>query len=270
MAFKYGILAFSYFFNRLTIPLVERLFMGSGFLKENYRGDLIPCCMGVIFTINTLVISLLLLKFQPRADYIELLMVMIGITTMGFIGLIDDFIGESDVKGFKGHIKMLFNMKLTTGGLKAVLGGVISIMISLIVSTGLVDFLINVLIISLFTNLINLLDLRPGRALKGFLTVSLPIVFFITHTYQTILISFIGTSFAYMPHDIKGRSMLGDTGANSLGIVLGIVATTFPLRIKIAVVIFLILSNLYSEKYSISTLISGNKILSFIDDLGRG
>ncbi len=269
MAFRYGILAFSYVFIRIAIPLVEKLFIGSGFLKENYRGDLIPCSMGIIFTINTLFISLFLLKFQPKSTYVELLMIVIGIITMGFIGLIDDFIGDSDVKGFKGHIKMLFSMKLTTGGLKAVVGGVISILISLIVSMDLVNFLINIIIISLFTNLINLLDLRPGRALKSFLIISLPIVFFIEDMYQTVLLSFMAAALAYLPYDIKGRSMLGDTGANSLGILLGIIATSFSLKIRIAVVIFLILSNLYSEKYSISRLISGNKILSFIDELGR-
>lgn len=270
MVLKYIILVFSFFLNRFTIPLVEKLYIDSGFVKENYRGDFIPCSMGIIFITNILFVSLFILKIEAKTNYTEILMIMIGTMTMGFIGLIDDFIGNNHVKGFKGHLKMLLNLELTTGGLKLILGGIVSILISLIVSTNLINFLINILIISLCTNLINLLDLRPGRAIKSFLIVSLPIVFFVTSLYQTILISFIGTALAYLPYDIKGKSMLGDTGANILGFILGIIATTFSIKIKIAVVIFLILSNLYSEKYSISRLISHNKILSFIDELGRG
>lgn len=270
MFIKYIVLFFSYFFQKLTIPLVEKLYINSGFVKQNYKGDLIPCSMGIIFIFNMLLVSIFLFGFESKSDYLEILIFMLGILTMGFIGLMDDFLGRNDVKGFRGHVKMLISMKLTTGGLKAVFGGVTSILISLIVSTNLVDFLLNILIISLFTNFINLLDLRPGRALKGFLTISIPILFLMNNIYKTILLSFVGAGIAYLPHDIKGHSMLGDVGANSLGIILGIIFTTFSISIKAVLAIFLIVVNLYSEKYSISKLIRTNKILSFLDEIGRG
>jgi len=270
MFIKYIMLLLAYLFNKLTIPLVEKLYINSGFVKQNYKGDLIPCSMGIIFTFNILLVSLFLFRFVSKDNYLEILVFTLGILTMGFIGLIDDFIGGNDAKGFKGHIKMLINMKLTTGGLKAVFGGAISILISLIVSTDSINFLLNILVISLFTNFINLLDLRPGRAVKSFLLISIPILFFVNSISKTILMSFIGAALAYLPYDIKGRSMLGDIGANSLGIILGITATAFSLNSKIIVLIFLIITNLYSEKHSISSLIRSNKILSFFDELGRG
>lgn len=267
---KYGILLFSYFFCKVSIPLIEKFYKNYGFVRENYKKDLIPNGMGIIYILNILLSGLLLLTYTPKTNYLEILVFMLGILTMGFIGLMDDFIGSNDVKGFKGHIKMLINLKLTTGGLKAVFGGIISLLISLIISSNLANFFVNIIVISLFANFVNLLDLRPGRALKGFLVFSLASLAFVSNIFKMILLSFIGTSLAYLPRDIKARSMLGDIGSNSLGIILGITATTFSFNFKIILAIFLILANLYSEKYSISSLISRNKILSFLDELGRG
>lgn len=270
MVIKSILLISTYLFHRLTIPLIERLYTSSGFVKPNYRGEFIPCSMGIIFVFNILLVSVLLLMLEPQSNYLVIMVSVLGILAMGFIGLIDDFIGDNGVKGFKGHIRMLLSFKLTTGGLKALFGGVIAVLISHIISTSTYDFIINVLMIALFTNFINLLDLRPGRALKSFLAISIAILFFLNDIFKTILLSFIGTALAYLPHDIKGKSMLGDIGANSLGIILGIVATGLSIEIKIGLVIFLIIANLYSEKRSISTLIKENRLLSFLDELGRG
>lgn len=267
---QYLILILSYFFNKLIIPLMEGFYIRSGFLRHNYKGDLIPNSMGIIFIFNILFVSLGLLGFTSKTNYIEILVFILGVITMGLTGLLDDFMGNNDAKGFKGHITMLLNLKVTTGGIKAVVGGMVSILISLILSNNIADIFINIFIISLFTNFLNLLDLRPGRALKSFLVFSVPSLFLISGIFEMILISFIGVSLAYMPYDIKGRSMLGDIGSNCLGIILGIVATAFNMNIKISLIVFLVIANFYSEKYSFSTLISNNKILSFLDEFGRG
>lgn len=266
----YIILLISYLVNKLIIPLFGSLYINAGFIKENYKGDYIPNSMGIIYIFNIIIVSLLIIIFTTSNNYIEIFVFILGILTMGFIGLLDDFMGDNHVKGFKGHIKMLFKLKLTTGGLKAILGGMVSILISSLISLDFINFLINTLMISLFTNFINLMDLRPGRAIKIFLIFSLPSLFYVNNTYKIILLCFIGASLAYFPYDIKGRSMLGDIGANCLGIILGIIATSYTIYIKILLVIFLVLANLYSEKYSITKLIGKNKILNFLDELGRG
>lgn len=266
----YIILFISYLLNKLIIPLFGSLYLDAGFIKENYKGDYIPNSMGIIYIFNILTAALLLIIFRTSNNYIETFVFIIGILTMGFIGLLDDFMGDNHVKGFKGHIKMLLRLKLTTGGLKAVLGGIVSIIISSLISIDFVNFLINTLLISLFTNFINLMDLRPGRAIKVFLIFSLPSLFYVSEIYKIILLCFIGASLAYLPYDIKGRSMLGDIGSNCLGIILGIIATSYTIYIKIILVMFLALANLYSEKYSITKFIGKNKLLNFLDELGRG
>jgi UDP-N-acetylmuramyl pentapeptide phosphotransferase/UDP-N-acetylglucosamine-1-phosphate transferase len=266
----YIILIISYLLNKLIIPLFGRLYINAGFIKENYKGELIPNAMGIIYVLNVLIIALLLVMFTASNNYVEIFVFILGILTMGFIGLLDDFIGDNFVKGFKGHIKMLLSLKLTTGGLKAVLGGIVSILISSLISIDFINFLINTLIISLFTNFINLMDLRPGRAIKVFMIFSLPSLFYVSRIYKIILVCFIGASLAYFPYDIKGRSMLGDIGSNCLGIILGIIATSYTMYIKILLVVFLGLANLYSEKHSITKFIGKNKLLNFLDELGRG
>lgn len=265
----YIILLLSYFLNKLLIPLIESLYISAGFTKQNYKGNFIPNSMGIIYIFNVLFIFLLLLVFTTSNSYIETFIFVLGILTMGFIGLLDDFMGNNQVKGFKGHIKMLINLKLTTGGLKAIIGGIVSVLISLMISSDFVNFLINILIISLFTNFINLMDLRPGRALKGFLVFSIPSLLYVNEIYKMILLCFIGASLAYFPYDIKGKTMLGDIGSNCLGIILGIIATSYTIQLKILLMIFLLLANLYSEKYSITKLIGRNKLLNFLDELGR-
>ncbi|MDZ4178646.1 MAG: hypothetical protein U1E29_05385, partial [Coriobacteriia bacterium] len=91
-------------------------------------------------------------------------------------GLVDDVFGTSTDKGFRGHLAALARGRLTTGGLKlfgigfvALAGGV-----TIAGRTPLdgLEFAVVVIaatfVIALSANLVNLLDLRPGRALKGY------------------------------------------------------------------------------------------------------
>jgi len=254
---------------RLVIHPIERLFIDSECLKENYKGDLIPYTMGIIYIFDMLFISIVLYIFGPEKDHMNILLALVGILIIGLAGLIDDLIGSNKVRGLKGHIKKLVQLELTTGGLKAVFGAFTSIFISLLVSIDTLDFILNFITISLFTNFINLLDLRPGRALKGFLFFAVLFILAVNNVYEIILLSYIGASIAYLPYDLKARSMLGDIGSNSLGIILGITATSFPVYIKSILVIILIFVHIYCEKYSITKLILKNKILRYIDNLGR-
>lgn len=64
--------------------------------------------------------------------------------------------------------------------------------------------------------------------------------------------------------------MLGDTGANLLGAALGMASVwtmTFPAQL--AVVAFLMLLHLFTERYSLTMIIEKNRLLRFLDNLGR-
>ena len=64
--------------------------------------------------------------------------------------------------------------------------------------------------------------------------------------------------------------MLGDTGANVLGGVLGLtVGLTAPATFQVALFFLLLLMNILAERVSLSQLIVKTPLLHFLDNLGR-
>jgi len=263
------ILILSFFLGRFTIPIFQTFLFQSNYVKKNYEGINIPYSMGILYILNILFITPLFFISIDRNEIIILILILLGCLTMAFVGLIDDYMGTRDVTGLKGHIKMLIRKRITTGGIKAITGIIIAIIISIIISRTIVDGIINIFLITLFSNFINLLDLRPGRALKTYIIISGLFLPFLNGPIGLIMISTIGISLSYFPYDVRAESMLGDTGSNSLGIILGIAATFFILPIKITILMILIFIQVYAEKKSISYLIDNNKVLQYIDNLGR-
>ncbi|MCL0032897.1 hypothetical protein M1M96_01985 [Peptococcaceae bacterium] len=121
--------------------------------------------------------------------------------------------------------------QLTTGALKALGGGLLALSITFMSckfdwnTQSSVDIIINVFIIVLSINVINLLDLRPGRAGKAFLFLSMIILLFADWSYSILPLSLIiGSLLVYLYWDLKSYVMMGDTGSNALGVVIGITA----------------------------------------------
>lgn len=85
-----------------------------------------------------------------------------------------------------------------------------------------------------------------------------------------MLISFIAYAIAYLPQDIKAKSMMGDVGSNALGIILGIVTVvSYAIVIKYIILGLLILIHIITEKYSLTKIIEKNPVLDYFDKLGR-
>ena len=75
---------------------------------------------------------------------------------------------------------------------------------------------------------------------------------------------------AYFNTDLKARGMMGDTGSNVLGISIGVLmALGYGIKVRVAWLVFLVLMHLITEKFSLTKIIEKNKVLKFIDDLGR-
>ena len=248
--------------------LIHNMIVQSGFLKQNFKGDPIPIGMGIVFPVGLISTLTLLHLLFPLKD-ISLLF-SFGVVSMAFLGIIDDLLGNRDTTGLRGHIGKLLRFKLTTGGLKAFMGGVISIFVSLPFSSSFWLLILNSFILALFTNLINLLDLRPGRALKFFLFYAILLLIFSNPDNNYLLIIVIIIALVYFPLDIKSLAMMGDVGSNSLGFVLGFFTISyFASLCKLVVLILLVLTHIFSEKYSITNFIEKNKFLKDLDDLGR-
>jgi len=253
------------------IPLFRNLLIDSNVLRPNYKKDMIPVSMGIVFLPMLIINSIILAYFTT--DFKNMLYIFIflfGVISMFFAGILDDIIGNRDVSGLKGHFKSLLNGKLTTGGFKALFGGFIGIIISITISKNIYDIVINTLIIALSTNLMNLLDLRPGRAIKGYLLISIVFLFTLGAYIKNILLLILPNVIAYFNQDLKAKAMMGDTGSNVLGISIGILFVIgYSLKVRVIWLVFLIFIHILTERYSLTKIIESNKFLNFIDKLGR-
>ncbi|MEG6616305.1 hypothetical protein V6C27_07685 [Peptococcaceae bacterium 1198_IL3148] len=261
----------------VIMPPIVEMVRESGFVRPNYKGDPIPVGVGFIFLITALVactLSQLMLNLLGNNG----LLFMLAISVITFLGLVDDALGSRAASGLKGHFKALLKGQLTTGALKALAGGLLAFLIAL---TGHISatfewrvialIVADTLIIALSINAVNLLDLRPGRACKGFILLA-GIIIFIgwKNTNLMPLALLLGSVLRYISWDLKAQTMMGDTGSNALGIAIGTAAAwCFSDVAKICYLIFLIAFHIFTEKYSLTKVIAGNRLLNYLDKLGR-
>ena len=142
------------------------------------------------------------------------------------------------------------------------------------------------LLIALSANALNLFDLRPGRALKVWFLAGIPLLFAAAPPSVSACAG-MGTDAAwqypalalalmlliavlYAPLDFAGMMMLGDTGANPLGAVLGLYLTLLlPLPAQVIAVLLLLALHVYAERASLTRLIERVRWLRWLDELGR-
>lgn len=198
-------------------------------------------------------------------------------------GLFDDWAGSNNTKGFKGHLKALSHGRLTTGGLKFIGIGFLSLFLAISLYYDGASSLFRVFLVACtmaFTaNLMNLFDLRPGRAGKiyffGLLiaiiaVAAFGILLFDGWNLLALALAGLGPLVAVWRFDLGEKGMLGDAGANSMGAFLGFLfATASPTWALVIAVLILIAINLLSERVSFSKIIASNAVLAAWDEWGR-
>ena len=116
----------------------------------------------------------------------------------------------------------------------------------------------------------NLLDLRPGRAIKVYILIMVGIFITLTGYIKLLPLLILPNVLAYFNYDLKAKAMMGDTGSNVLGISIGILFVMgYSLKVRIAWLVFLVFIHILTEKYSLTKIIENNKVLNYIDKLGR-
>lgn len=256
----------------VTLPFFLKMLQDTGATRPNYRGESIPVGMGLIF-VFVYILAAFLLVYWSAGDLALLVLFLMGVMFFATLGLLDDMLGSRESRGLKGHFGALLKGKLTTGALKALGGGAGALLISFISMPGRPwwEILTAALLVALAANTINLVDLRPGRAIKVFYLWFLIILAVFQDKLPLVFIApLAGGLLVCAPADLKARAMLGDTGANLLGAALGMVSIwTMTFSTQLAVVIFLLLLHLFTEKYSLTKIIERNRFLCFLDNLGR-
>lgn len=254
----------------LLAPAVSRrLCCLLGLIRPNFRGERIPAAIGITFLVVTAGMYALLAAGSPRlADRASLfLMVSVG---FGLLGLADDRWGSRAVGGFRGHLRALLRGRPTTGGVKLLGGGLLALAAAWLLRGPRPEMLLDASLIALAANGLNLLDVRPGRALFGFALLALPTLLAALLRAEVagalLLLPVILTAVLEWRSDARGRAMMGDTGSNLLGSVAGLAAAaTLPLWGRAALLAILIALNAAAERASLSRLIDETPWLRAID-----
>jgi UDP-GlcNAc:undecaprenyl-phosphate/decaprenyl-phosphate GlcNAc-1-phosphate transferase len=265
----------------LTSMLVEplrRTFEQGGFVRTNFRGDPIPVGLGAALWLGLSATGILLLLLGdvfaiPWAMLHDIIGLLVVGTALFALGLLDDAVGTRDAMGLRGHVlKLLREGVLTTGLVKAGAGLLVGLLGAWLLGAQGWRLVLDAFVIALSANSVNLLDLRPGRACKGVLLALCVLVPLSLHGGASPLFYLmLGAMFAYMPADLRGGAMMGDAGSNLLGGALGVfVVTTCSWKVALGWLVVLAVLHLYAERYSLSETIEKNRLLRWLDVLGRG
>ncbi len=189
----------------------------------------------------------------------------------GAVGLYDDIVGarpdQRRDKGFRGHLGALREGRVSAGLVKVAGIGLAGLVAGRAVSKRPVDALLAGGVIAGTANLVNLLDLRPGRAIKAGLIIGAPLV---AGPAGGLVAGPLGAAAALLPEDLDERTMLGDAGANALGALLGLgIAASTGTKGRAAVLAALVALTAASEKVSFTKVIARTPVLRELDGLGR-
>ena len=230
------------------------------------------------------------LSDQPRAALGGAVAALGG----GVAGYIDDVDqgahdGGKVAKGLKGHLGALAHGQVTTGVIKIAGIGASALAASALVgskatsvSGKAADLALNTVLIAGTANLANLLDLRPGRALKATVLVATPLSYFSCAaakpeasasgaSAQRLLASGLNAAaITALVEDLQETTMLGDTGANAAGALLGTsLAANDSWKLRLGATLGVVGLILASEKVSFSKVIAANPALNWLDQLWR-
>ncbi|HEY0719232.1 MAG TPA: hypothetical protein VGD68_16590 [Streptosporangiaceae bacterium] len=194
----------------------------------------------------------------------------------GAFGGYDDIAGSAAKRGFRGHLGALAHGEITTGSVK--LGGIGATGLAAAALTGgpAADVAVNAALVAGSANLLNLFDLRPGRAIKVVLAAGLPLgLTQLTRrngprTRVATVAAPLGAAVALLPDDLGERAMLGDAGANALGAMIGAAAAgSLSRRTRLGLLTGVIALTTASEVVSFTKVIQRTPPLHWLDMLGR-
>ncbi len=235
--------------------------------RVNHRGETLTLLEGPAYTLGAAAATVLTPGVPPRAKAAAVVATVGG----GVFGAIDDLRETGKSKGLRGHLGELAHGNVTTGGLKVLGIGATGLVTALLLpgpQQRLVgragDTLLAGVVVAGSANLMNLFDLRPGRAIKVML------LFAPFATKSPMVAVACGAGAGLLPIDLAEKAMLGDTGANAAGALLGTAAVT-GLGRKGQLVVLAVVGGLTlaSEKVSFTKVIARTPVLRELDQLGR-
>jgi UDP-GlcNAc:undecaprenyl-phosphate GlcNAc-1-phosphate transferase len=263
----------------LIVPAGVRGLAEAGLVRGNYRGSRLAFPLGAILATVALVALAPLAFLNDRAD-LDLLdpglrhwiTYVLGIA---FLGFLDDSLGQGmqagAPRGWRGHARALREGRLSTGAIKAI--GALALAAYVVSGRGLESFeyLADVALLILATNLFNLIDLRPGRAEKALVLLGLGLCIGAWTAEPVDLLGiFVGPVLVGAWFTLRERALLGDTGSNLVGAIGGVwLLTTLDETGRLIALAIVAGLTVYGELRSISKAVETLPPLRSLDSLGR-
>lgn len=266
--------------------------------RRNYRGTTVSLSAGpaaVLAVGGSAALGVLLERRQPGSGGAGsagslAAAALLAALVAGAAGRYDDLAGERPgertAKGLRGHAAALRRGQVTGGVVKAAAVGSAAAVAGWLLADAdsaadsaatrpagaLLDIAVRAGVVAGTANLVNLLDLRPGRALKAVLVAGAPLVLG-RGSGGGLVAGPAGVALALLPGDLAERRMLGDAGANALGAVLGVGwaaggGRASPGR-RIVGLVVLAAVTAASEVVSFSRVIDATPVLRGLDRIGR-
>jgi UDP-N-acetylmuramyl pentapeptide phosphotransferase/UDP-N-acetylglucosamine-1-phosphate transferase len=249
-------------------PLIHRA--PQTWLRPNFRGERVSLLAGPLLAVAAIAAAP-----EPAA-------LLVGAGTL-LAGRYDDVAGarpdQLRDKGFAGHLAALRSGRLSSGTVKVLAIGGCALAAAALQRhahpprsrPAAIDVLIDGLLVAGTANVVNLLDLRPGRALKVVLVGAVPgAVLPVAGPDRAAFAALAGAVLASLPADLDERTMLGDAGANAAGGLLGLAAArALPRPVRIGLLGVVALLTAASERVSFSAVIDRTPALRRLDRWGR-
>jgi hypothetical protein len=217
-----------------------------------------------------------------------------GLGALAF-GVLDDLRGSAARRGLRGHLGALAHGEVTTGTVKLAGLAASGLGAALLEGGGPADVAINSGLVAGGANLLNLFDLRPGRAVKVAVLSACLIAIAAggsvangdgssggrgvgrgsggaaaRATGLAAVAAPAGAALALLPADLAEQAMLGDAGANALGALLGAAAArSLPRGARLGLLAGIAALTVASEKVSFTKVIAACPPLNWLDMLGR-
>ncbi|MEJ5946507.1 hypothetical protein WDZ17_14515 [Pseudokineococcus basanitobsidens] len=260
--------------------LLRRRPAGARWERTNHRGTPLTLLEGPALALGSLA-GVAVAPLPPRARAGAALVT----GAAAALGAVDDLVGSADAKGLRGHLGALARGRLTTGGLKVLGIGAASLAGAALVDgprrgaaspapARAADRLVAGALVAGTANLVNLLDLRPGRALKAVLLLGhlvggagVPG----SRPAGPLAAAGAGSAAVLLLPDLRERGMLGDCGANAAGALLGaaLLTRTRSRTARGGVLAAVLALTAASERVSFTRVIEGTPVLAALDRLGR-
>jgi UDP-GlcNAc:undecaprenyl-phosphate GlcNAc-1-phosphate transferase len=258
----------------LIAPAARNSLEEGGFVRPNYRGEMLPFPFGFVI-VAAAVIAFVPLSLVDRLGDADVFTTEIGVVlvyTLGvaFLGLADDALSGPS-RGWRGHGAAVLGGAFSTGALKAVGALGLALFVGLALPGGTGEYLLSVAVLVLATNLFNLFDLRPGRSAKAFVLLGIALT---AGTWDLdpfkALGLFAGPVLVAGFYDVREMAMLGDTGSNLIGALAGLwLVLSLGTTGELVALVVLATITAYGEFRSISAFVERTPGLRHLDSIGR-